>query len=40
MNTKIKIGSMFLLAAVLIAGTISMIIPTAIAEPDYYGYEE
>ncbi|MDX1372967.1 MAG: hypothetical protein R3321_10880, partial [Nitrososphaeraceae archaeon] len=40
MNTKIKTGSMFLLAAVLIAGTISMIIPTAIAEPDYYGYEE
>lgn len=40
MNTKTKTGSMFLLAAVLVAGTISMIIPNASAEPDYYSYEE
>jgi hypothetical protein len=33
MNTKIKTGSMFLLAAVLVAGTISMVIPSSFAQP-------
>ncbi|MFB5600796.1 MAG: hypothetical protein ACE5SW_11300 [Nitrososphaeraceae archaeon] len=33
MNSQIKIGSMFLLAAVLVAGTISMTIPSSFAQP-------
>jgi hypothetical protein len=33
MNTKIKTGSLFLLAAVLVAGTISMVIPSSFAQP-------
>jgi hypothetical protein len=32
MNTKIKTGSMFLLAAVLVAGIISMTIPSSFAQ--------
>jgi len=43
MNSKTKIGSMFLLAAVLVTGTISMTIPSSFASSDsrdhndYYG---
>jgi hypothetical protein len=33
MNSKTKIGSMFLLAAIMVAGTISMAIPKSFAEP-------
>ncbi|MFB5600879.1 MAG: hypothetical protein ACE5SW_11715 [Nitrososphaeraceae archaeon] len=33
MNSKIKTSSMLLLAAVLVAGTISMTIPSSFAEP-------
>ncbi|MFB5600920.1 MAG: hypothetical protein ACE5SW_11930 [Nitrososphaeraceae archaeon] len=33
MNSKIKTGSMLVLAAVLVAGTISMTIPSSFAEP-------
>ncbi|MFB5600262.1 MAG: hypothetical protein ACE5SW_08565 [Nitrososphaeraceae archaeon] len=39
MNSKIKTGSMFLLAAVLVVGTISMTIPSSFAQsyaPDPY----
>ncbi|MDR4510144.1 MAG: hypothetical protein MRJ93_00370 [Nitrososphaeraceae archaeon] len=34
MNNKTKIGSMFLLAAVLVTGAISMTIPSSFAQPD------
>lgn len=40
MNNKIKSGSIFFLVAVLVAGTISLIIPSSFAEPEYYSYEE
>jgi hypothetical protein len=42
MNSKIKTGSMFLLAAVLVAGTISMTIPSSFAQqyyPDAYAQD-
>ncbi|MDR4512422.1 MAG: hypothetical protein MRJ93_12045 [Nitrososphaeraceae archaeon] len=35
MNPKIKIGSMFLLAGILVAGTISTMIPTSFAQSQY-----
>ncbi|MDR4512849.1 MAG: hypothetical protein MRJ93_14210 [Nitrososphaeraceae archaeon] len=40
MNSKTKIGSMFLLAAVLVAGTIAMTIPKSIAQPEDREYED
>jgi len=40
MNSKTKIGFMFLLVAVLVAGRVAMTIPKSLAEPEYYGYEE
>jgi len=40
MNSKTKIGSMFLMAAVLVVGTISMTIPKSLAEPEYYSYDD
>ncbi|MDR4511075.1 MAG: hypothetical protein MRJ93_05145 [Nitrososphaeraceae archaeon] len=40
MNTKTKTFSMFLLAAVLVTGTISMTIPSSFAAPVYYSYDD
>ncbi|MDR4512612.1 MAG: hypothetical protein MRJ93_13010 [Nitrososphaeraceae archaeon] len=40
MNSKTKTSSMFLLIAVLVAGTISMTTPSSFAAPVYYSYEE
>ncbi|MDR4511013.1 MAG: hypothetical protein MRJ93_04835 [Nitrososphaeraceae archaeon] len=39
-SNKTKIGSMFLLAAVLVAGTIVMTIPKSLAQPEDREYED
>jgi len=40
MNSKTKIGSMFLLAAVLVAGTIAMTIPKSFATSEHRDYDD
>jgi len=40
MNSTTKIGSMFLLAAILVVGTVAMTIPSSFAEPEYREYKD
>jgi len=40
MNTKTKIGSIFLLSAILVAGTIAMTLPKSLAQPEDREYED
>ncbi|MDX1373617.1 MAG: hypothetical protein R3321_14185 [Nitrososphaeraceae archaeon] len=40
MSSTTKIGSMILLAAVLVVGTVAMTIPSSFAEPEYREYKD